>query len=224
MFAQYRLDDWQSPAFIQWYQQQLPNVQRQYPTWLPTRYKEFLAGRYCAMQALAQLGYVPTIDVLERNDKNRRAIWPEGYVGSISHHEGHAIAIVAHQTDYQTVGIDLEPWMQPNQALMLMPRLCTPDEQHAFLAQPQQLTQQMTILFSAKETLYKMLYENVEHYMGFQTAQLMELDQQLIRLQLNANWGRWALGTVFELEYQTEAWGVCTWASLRHGQTQSVTK
>jgi 4'-phosphopantetheinyl transferase EntD len=72
----------------------------------------------------------------------------------------------------------------------------------------------MTILFSAKETLYKLLYEHVEHYMGFHTARLIDLTASTVRLQLNANWGRWAVDSVFELHYQADAWGVCTWASL----------
>ena len=215
MIIQHRLDDWQNPTFLQWYQRLLPTVQQHYPSWLPARHKEFLAGRYCALHALTQLGYQPNVqDILPRNDKNRRAIWPTGYVGSISHHDGHAIAIAARQTEHQALGIDIEPWMQPSQALTLMPRLCTPEEQAALLAQPQQLARQMTILFSAKETLYKLLYEHVEHYMGFHTAGLIDMDERTVRLRLNANWGRWAVDSVFELDYQTDGWGVCTSAAL----------
>ena len=46
----------------------------------PTRKADFLAGRYCALQALSQLGNVGIPFQLPVSD-NRHPIWPEGLTG-----------------------------------------------------------------------------------------------------------------------------------------------
>src|SRR5699024_2591462 len=60
---------------------------------LPKRRAEFTAGRWCARQALTELGLPPT--PVERGDHGSPC-WPDGVVGSITHCDGYRPAAVAH--------------------------------------------------------------------------------------------------------------------------------
>ena len=71
-----------------------------------SRVREFATARACAKPALKQLG-APTVAV--PRGLNREPIWPQGYVGSITHCEGYRGAAVARQQDTFGIGIDGEP-------------------------------------------------------------------------------------------------------------------
>src|SRR5438876_615194 len=62
----------------------------------PVRRREFTAGRVCARDALQQLGG-PRCAILR--DPSRAPIWPEGFVGSISHAAGYCVAAAARTAD-----------------------------------------------------------------------------------------------------------------------------
>lgn len=71
------------------------------------RRREFLAGRACAHEALSTLG-APSAALLPGSD--RMPIWPEGFIGSITHTDRHCAAAVAKSDEgIRSVGIDLEP-------------------------------------------------------------------------------------------------------------------
>ena len=69
------------------------------------RRQEFRAGRCCARRALAELG-VEACAIPSGPD--RAPDWPDGIVGSISHCEDHAVAVVARQDACRGIGVDLE--------------------------------------------------------------------------------------------------------------------
>jgi 4'-phosphopantetheinyl transferase EntD len=71
-----------------------------------SRVREFATTRACARRALKQLG-APAVPVPRR--VNREPIWPQGYVGSITHCEGYRGAAVARRQDTFSIGIDAEP-------------------------------------------------------------------------------------------------------------------
>ncbi|WP_158300908.1 4'-phosphopantetheinyl transferase [Chromobacterium sp. ATCC 53434] len=66
----------------------------------------YLAGRYCAMQALSQAGHPLPCELPIGED--RSPVWPAGLVGSITHTEGLAAAVVASAGDARGLGIDAE--------------------------------------------------------------------------------------------------------------------
>jgi 4'-phosphopantetheinyl transferase EntD len=71
------------------------------------RRREFLAGRACAHEALDTLG-APSVALLPGSD--RAPIWPQGFIGSITHTDRHCAAAVAKTgREIRSVGIDLEP-------------------------------------------------------------------------------------------------------------------
>ena len=68
------------------------------------RLSEFVAGRYCAREALKLLGLTqpPSIGIRPDRGPDR----PEGVVGAITHTDGFAWAAVARQRDLRGIGID----------------------------------------------------------------------------------------------------------------------
>ena len=70
------------------------------------RRNEFVTVRYCARQALGELG-VPPVPIL-KGDKGEPC-WPDGVVGSLTHCEGYRGAAVGRRAEVRSVGIDAEP-------------------------------------------------------------------------------------------------------------------
>jgi 4'-phosphopantetheinyl transferase EntD len=90
---------------------------------VPKRRREFLAGRRYARHALAQLGCTPCAIPV---DSKRLPLWPEGYIGSITHSDRVCAAIAGPVDAFRTLGIDLEPDTPLDRALLHL--ICRPDE------------------------------------------------------------------------------------------------
>ncbi len=115
------------------------------------RRREFTAGRTCAREALRQLRAEST--PLLRDD-SRRPIWPEGYVGSITHCRDFCAAAVARIADCQGVGLDVEKAQGLEEGVRR--KICTDREQRRFSQLPRLPGGAWeTLTFSAKESLYK---------------------------------------------------------------------
>jgi 4'-phosphopantetheinyl transferase EntD len=92
------------------------------------RRREFGTVRYCARNALLQIG-VPALPVLPDADGAPR--WPVGVVGSMTHCPGYRAAAVARSDELLGVGIDAEPHAaMPASALDIVLR----DEERARVA------------------------------------------------------------------------------------------
>ena len=155
-------------------------IQRQFNIILPQtldcavqkRKAEFIAGRYCARQALAQLdgNFHSPIGI----GANREPLWPEGFVGSITHTHGYASAVAASRTKVRAVGIDSETWVEPGIAHDVGGKILTTRENydaHRHLFESPQ--HYLTLVFSAKESLYKCLFPLVNKFFGFHSAAII---------------------------------------------------
>lgn len=140
------------------------------------RQAEFLAGRRCARAALArcapELGEV-TVPIGE----NRAPRWPAGLVGSITHTDGFVAAAVARARDVDALGLDTEVCMSAATAREVFRSIAERDEVARVCAalgldEPAALT----LVFSAKESLFKCLYPLVRRYFDFADAALVEVD------------------------------------------------
>ena len=69
------------------------------------RQREFVLGRACARAALAALGQGEAM--LPRKEDGA-PLWPDGIVGSISHTDGNAVALVAPANRFRGLGVDVE--------------------------------------------------------------------------------------------------------------------
>lgn len=122
---------------------------------VPHRKLEFAAGRLCARQVMAQLGYPPA-PVLQGAD--RAPIWPAGLVGSIAHCETWCAVAVGRVADgYSSIGIDIEPAAAISDDLV--EAICLPEELAWIETQPSDQRGVLgRLFFSAKECAYKCQY------------------------------------------------------------------
>ena len=91
----------------------------------PKRQAEYLAGRYCAMEGLKALGsnklIVPT-------NKDRSPGWPDGYIGSITHSNGLALAAVGKSQQFRAIGVDAEEIVLTARAERLSTAVLLPED------------------------------------------------------------------------------------------------
>jgi 4'-phosphopantetheinyl transferase EntD len=131
------------------------------------RRNEFITVRYCARQALGELG-VPPVPIL-KCDKGEPS-WPDGVVGSLTHCEGYRGAAVGRQDEVRSVGIDAEPHdVLPKGVL---DAISLPAERTGLQALPPGLHWDR-ILFCAKEATYKVWYPLTRRWLGFEDAHIV---------------------------------------------------
>jgi enterobactin synthetase component D len=137
---------------------------------------EFLAGRFCAQSALR--AHAPAIGThTVPRGADRAPEWPPGIVGSITHTRGYAAAAVAHGDTLRGLGLDIERWVRPSAPANLGSHLARPGElAHLVAVSGWSEVEALTLLFSAKESLYKCLYPEVQRYFGFHDATIATLD------------------------------------------------
>lgn len=136
---------------------------------VPSRRREFAAGRHCARQALTRLGLPAT--AIPTGDRGQ-PLWPEGVVGSITHCDGYRAAVAARQDRLAAIGIDAEvhrPLPPELHATVLLP-----DERAdlAHLAAADPAVHWPVVAFSAKEALYKAWFTVTGRWLGFLDARL----------------------------------------------------
>ncbi len=129
-----------------------------------SRLKDFTAGRTAARLALAKLGVkeVP----IPRRGPHGAPLWPRGVIGSISHAQGHCIAIVGRESEFETIGIDIEGIGAVHSDLA--PEICRPTE----MARIGTARDALTRVFSAKEALFKAQYPLSRQVIGFEAVEI----------------------------------------------------
>ncbi|ASD68775.1 hypothetical protein B1L02_18265 [Pseudoalteromonas piscicida] len=146
-----------------------------------SRQSEFLAGRFCASQAIKSLnnssGQIPI-------GENRQPMWPEGLLGSISHIETSAICAAAIESEYKYLGIDIENWISRQVSYEIKDLIISSEEESILKHSDFSDIESITLLFSAKESLFKAIYKYVGKYFGFEAAKLVMLDTKKCLLEL----------------------------------------
>ena len=133
------------------------------------RKAEFGDARWCAHRALQELGASPATPIL-RGERGM-PLWPEGFVGSMTHTEGMRAAVVAPTSALKSVGLDAEPAEPlPDHVLTMiarageMPQLLRLRE--AGITCPDRL------LFCAKEATYKSWFPMTFRWLDFDQAEI----------------------------------------------------
>lgn len=137
---------------------------------------EFLAGRYCARAAMRVRA--PEVAELEvPSGESREPLWPVGIVGAVSHTSGYAAVAVARAGDLRGVGLDVERWVKPTAPETIGSHIARDGELDALVAQTAwTLPEALTLVFSAKESVYKCLYPEVQRFFGFHDATIESVD------------------------------------------------
>ncbi|GEK11954.1 4'-phosphopantetheinyl transferase superfamily protein [Pseudoalteromonas sp. McH1-7] len=148
------------------------------------RKAEFLAGRICAKASLTALGH-DNFTVL--NGSDRAPIWPNNVVASITHTRGIAAAIATNNTHTIGLGIDIERDMKPKQEIELQRQILHPAEFESFRGLAKHVHCPLTVIFSAKESIYKALYGTVNRFFGFDAVKLSQFDTHTLYFTLMEN-------------------------------------
>ena len=137
------------------------------------RQREFLAGRWCAKQALQCLGAGSTHVAMA---EDRAPIWPDGVVGSITHTGDFAAAAVAWAADVAALGIDSEQIIDPAAARDVAD-ICMVDEATLFkAAHGRSFCEFCTLVFSAKESVFKCLFPLTRKFLEFSDVRITSID------------------------------------------------
>jgi 4'-phosphopantetheinyl transferase EntD len=130
---------------------------------VPKRIAEFAAGRACARAALAEFG---VREFPLRTAPDRQPIWPDGFIGSITHTAGFCAAAVAPRTSMLAIGMDTEIVGAPT--LDIWPTISRREELAWVQALPGvDRPAAITLLFAAKEAFYKCQYPLVGEWLDF---------------------------------------------------------
>lgn len=158
-FAQCRFDQAAyDPSLFQILGVDFPDTLR---TAVQKRQVDFLAGRLVARIAMGA-GQVPI-------GPNRGPVWPHGVNGSITHSHGACAALVA---DAKTLcGVDIEKVAAASALDAILAR-CVSVQERAWIAAQIDLPQDVaaTLVFSAKESIFKALSGTVGQFFGFDCA------------------------------------------------------
>jgi enterobactin synthetase component D len=160
----------------------------------PVRRRELAAGRTALRSALADLGVANAPPILP-DDRGAPQL-PAGFVGSISHKNERAAALVA-PAGQGFVGIDIE--LAAPSRLPIERRILTPAEQARVSGR------EVTLYFSIKEAIYKAIDPIVRRYVGFTEVELdvrsdgsvtvTVLDVARLPVEIEASWqerdGHW---------------------------------
>lgn len=132
------------------------------------RSQSFANGRYAARMAMKKLD-IHDFPLLI--GKNKAPIWPKGIKGSISHCHDAAIAIASKAEDYLNLGVDIEKHQRCKKELWQSIFL---EEEIEFLNSLKESEQvkHATLLFSAKESYFKLLNPIMNKWIGFHDAKI----------------------------------------------------
>jgi enterobactin synthetase component D len=167
---------------------------------VPKRRIEFLAGRICAREALRAAGETARHDIAI--GFLRAPVWPRGFVGSITRTANLAAVAVALSTDAHAVGIDLEPIMSADVQESVGAGVGQPGELRLVTAAGLAPRVALTVLFSAKEALYKCLVPLVGQIFDFLDAEVASVGSQSLSLRLRRRLGAgFREGQVFRASY-----------------------
>jgi enterobactin synthetase component D len=142
-------------------------------SWVLGRKVEYKVSRHGLFQAIRRID--PSINLPPETlwpGPDRYPHWPESISGSISHKSGRVVIAVASAKQVRSIGVDIETVMDVEKAERVATRILTPDE--LLHIHPSHIAKTVSLLFSAKESLYKALYPEVKKYVDFQGAQALD--------------------------------------------------
>ena len=153
---------------------------------IPRRQGSYRGGRACADHALRQLGFSFNQPIWPKMGDDRAPIWPGEVIGSISHSDDIALAVVAMRNDIDGVGVDVERPIAKDEAASLARQVCQPFELK--ILQPTRWNgHEFTAIFSGKEALYKAIYPTVRRFVDFDEAHLVRMENDVLTFSFSTS-------------------------------------
>ncbi len=136
-----------------------------------SRKEQYRSGRICAGEVLSKLGTLgqPVL----RDPQTREPLWPEGISGAITHSGKWAAAAAGKTSDISGIGIDLED-LERQVDSRISRHVCIPEEQKWLQECGEDfLEQNLKIIFSAKESIFKAFFPYTRTYLHFHDARIL---------------------------------------------------
>jgi 4'-phosphopantetheinyl transferase EntD len=149
----------------------LPADQRLGPDWpeAPRDAQETRRrGRLCAQQALLRAG-AASGDVA--TGAEGEPLWPDGFVGSISHRQTLSIVAVSRTSHAASLGIDIEPDVPCSPELVR--RVCSQRELARLTTLAERAEELARVVLSAKETLHKLQFPLTRQPSGLRRVEVL---------------------------------------------------
>ena len=185
----------------------------------PGRQLQFRAGRYCAMQAMNALGsHLSTREV--GRTSTGAPIWPEGLVGSIAHTTDLAIAAVASADHVQGIGIDTEGIITESRARNVGRLVAWASEIGHGRGAGLTRLESLTLVFSAKESIFKCLHPMVGYYFDFHDVRIVAVGAAsgTFAARLVRPLGEFPAQSVLEGRFEIEGQRIHTGIALQPGE------
>lgn len=159
-----------------------PGVPAQHWGGKERRRSEFVAGRASAKSALRQVGWADPRSLPPENkaedgyesalrflpiQSDRSPQWPRGFVGSITHSRDWAWAVAGRADEFKSLGIDTEPVFEPGVWEPIRSEIGTAAEWSKLATLRLSDEERGTLLFSVKETYFKLWYPICRQFMEF---------------------------------------------------------
>ena len=143
-----------------------------------SRKEHYRSGRICAGEVLSKLGTLgqPVL----RDPQTREPLWPEGISGAITHSGNWAAAAAGKTSEVSGIGIDLED-LERQVDSRISRHVCIPEEQKWLQECGEDfLEQNLKIIFSAKESIFKAFFPYTRTYLHFHDARIL-MEQTLFQ-------------------------------------------
>lgn len=147
---------------------------------------EHHAGRVCAKWAIKALNINNTSNTISIGSKGE-PIWPRGIIGSITHTQDFACAVVAPASAYIGIGIDSEKCVDEDGCADIT-NVCLGIKESQLLKN-ELLTkcQLATLMFSTKEAFYKAAYPYVKRFIDFDELEITDIDPLSGQIYMNSD-------------------------------------
>ncbi|MEZ9438848.1 4'-phosphopantetheinyl transferase family protein [Vibrio atlanticus] len=148
------------------------------------RKAEYFAGRYLVARELQNLGF--SHQPLEQNvDRSPRL--PNDVIGSISHSDDIAAVGVlpSSNANRENIGIDIQQRISSEICDDIENMVVTVQEVDLVVKYGLTRTEAVTLLFSAKEAIYKALARFVRRGLDFNSATLIKIDEDTVEFELS---------------------------------------
>ena len=130
----------------------------------PRRQQEYAGARWCAREALKELGVEPTAIL---NDSSGSPQWPEGIVGSLTHCRGYQAAALTWSQEITALGLDAEPAQPLPPGVLTRISSTTERAVVASLGENEENIPWDRLLFCVKESIFKAWYPLMRSGLGF---------------------------------------------------------
>jgi len=134
---------------------------------------EFALGRAAAHFALKQIGFENPPPVLRGQEGE--PIWPDGIAGSITHCHPWSVAVAVKCSNRLAIGVDLET-VEGIQGTDISDLIC--GEAELNWVRGGDFQERLTMIFSAKEAIYKAFYPLCRRYIDFKEVELSWFPEQ----------------------------------------------